>query len=91
MRYNGKKPTKVESRLGELVIERGYLYCVCCKCGLFPLDGQLELRGRDWSEGLEREAVWLSGSVSSYAMVSEILKRVGQVVWISKTLMRKGG
>jgi len=36
MRYKGKKPTKVESRLGELVIERGYYYCACCKCGVFP-------------------------------------------------------
>ena len=47
--------------------------------GFFPLDGQLELRGRDWSEGLEREAVWLSGAASSYDFVSEILMRVGQV------------
>ena len=47
--------------------------------GFFPLDGQLELRGRDWSEGLEREAVWLSGAASSYELVSEILMRVGQV------------
>jgi hypothetical protein len=36
MRYKGKKPTKVESRLGELVIERGYYYCARCKCGFFP-------------------------------------------------------
>lgn len=36
MRYKGKKPTVVESRLGELKIMRGYYYCSHCKCGLFP-------------------------------------------------------
>jgi hypothetical protein len=56
--------------------------------GFFPLDGQLELRSGDWSEGLEREAVWLSGAVSSYAMVSEILKRVGQVEMSSTSIWR---
>lgn len=56
--------------------------------GFFPLDGQLELRGRDWSEGLERDAVWLSGAVSSYALVSEILMRVGQVEMSSSSIWR---
>lgn len=36
MRYKGKKRTAVESRLGELTLERGYYYCAHCKCGLFP-------------------------------------------------------
>ena len=36
MRYKGKKPTTVESRLGELTVKRGYYYCAHCKCGLFP-------------------------------------------------------
>jgi hypothetical protein len=36
MRYKGKKLTAVESRLGELAIERGYYYCAHCKCGIFP-------------------------------------------------------
>lgn len=36
MRYKGKKRTAVESRLGELEIERGYYYCARCRCGFFP-------------------------------------------------------
>ena len=56
--------------------------------GFFPLDRQLALRGRGWSEGLEREAVWLSGAVSSYEMVSEILMRVGQVEMSSSSVWR---
>lgn len=56
--------------------------------GFFPLDGQLELRGRDWSEGLEREAVWLSGAVPSYEMVAEILRRVGQMEMSQASIWR---
>lgn len=56
--------------------------------GFSPLDGQLELRGRDWSEGLEREAVWLSGAVSSYELVGEILQRVGQMEMSQSSIWR---
>ena len=46
------------------------------------------MRGGDWSEGLECEAVWLSGAVSSYEMVSEILMRVGQVEMSQSSVWR---
>ena len=36
MRYKGKKRTRVESRTGELDVERGYYYCPKCKERLFP-------------------------------------------------------
>ena len=32
-----------------------------------------------WSEGVEREAVWLSGAVSSFELVEEVLKRIGRI------------
>ncbi len=44
-----------------------------------PLDEQLGLGSKPWSAGLEREAVWLSGSVGSFEQVEAVLKRVGQV------------
>lgn len=47
--------------------------------GFFPLDKQLEVGERAWSEGVERLAVWLSGAVSSFALVEEVLAQVGQV------------
>ena len=56
--------------------------------GFFPLDEQMELRGRDWSEGLEREAVWLSGVACSYESVRDILKRVGQVEMSQPSIWR---
>lgn len=47
--------------------------------GFFPLDRQLELGGSRRSEGLAREIAYLSGSVSSFRLVSEILQRIGQL------------
>ena len=37
-----------------------------------------------WSEGVLREAVWLSGAVPSYELAEEILRRIGQI-HISRT------
>ena len=36
MRYKGKKRTQVESRTGNLDVERGYYYCSKCKERIFP-------------------------------------------------------
>lgn len=49
------------------------------KVGFSPLDQQLEVAGRQWSEGVEREAVWLSGAVSSFGLVTEVLERIGGI------------
>jgi hypothetical protein len=34
--YKGQKERTVDSRAGEVVIERGYYYCAGCQSGLFP-------------------------------------------------------
>lgn len=49
------------------------------KAVFFPLDVQLELRGGPWSEGLRRDAVWLSGVASSYELAGEVLQRIGHM------------
>jgi len=49
------------------------------EAGFFPLDKQLELGDCVWSEGLEREAVWLSGVAPSFELAKEILNRIGQI------------
>jgi hypothetical protein len=36
LRYKGRKSKKVESRLGELHIDRGRYWCPCCESGVFP-------------------------------------------------------
>ena len=45
--------------------------------GFFPLDEQLELEDQRWSEGLAKQAVWLSGLVP-YEQAAEIMQTVGQ-------------
>jgi len=44
----------------------------------FPLDEQLKIWEKHWSEQVAKQAVWLSGLVS-YAQAAEILQRVGQM------------
>jgi len=36
MRYKGMKGTWVESRVGNVELERGYYYCETCEAGVFP-------------------------------------------------------
>lgn len=48
------------------------------RVGFFPLDNQLELIERHWSQGLVRQAVWLSGLVA-YEQAETILQEIGQV------------
>jgi hypothetical protein len=36
MHYQDRKANTVESRVGQLPLERGYYYCETCKSGLFP-------------------------------------------------------
>jgi hypothetical protein len=62
---------------------------VAAKAVFFPLDQQLELEARAWSEGVERTAVWLSGVVASFELVEEVLRRVGQVEMSRSTIWRR--
>jgi hypothetical protein len=55
----------------------------------FPLDEQLELWEQRWSEGLAKEAVWLSGVVDSYAEAGEVMRRVGHVEMSTSTIWRR--
>jgi hypothetical protein len=36
MRYKGQKGTDIETRLGDIAVERGYYYCAHCESGFFP-------------------------------------------------------
>lgn len=56
--------------------------------GIFPLDAQLEVSGSIWSEGLKREAVWLSGVAASYELAEEVLARIGQVAVSRSSIWR---
>ncbi len=45
---------------------------------VFPLQGQLEQPDEGWSEGIARQAVWLSGLVP-FEQAEKILQEMGQV------------
>lgn len=55
----------------------------------FPLDKQLGLVERNWSEGLVKQGVWLSGRAGSYAEAAEIFERIGRVAVSDSTLWRQ--
>ena len=57
--------------------------------GFSPLDRQLELWEKNWSEGLAKEAVWLSGAMGSFERAEEAFARVGHVSMLASTLRHK--
>jgi hypothetical protein len=54
----------------------------------FPLDEQLGLKARHWSEGVLKLMVWLSGIVD-YRTAEEILERVGQISAADSSIRRR--
>ena len=54
----------------------------------FPLDEQLGLLTKNWSEGVVKQAVWLSG-MAPYAKVQEILAEVGQIHISTSSIWRQ--
>jgi hypothetical protein len=56
MRYKGKKRTDVESRTGRLRIGEVTTTVRSARRAFFPLDRQLRLQDRNWSEGVAEAA-----------------------------------
>ena len=54
----------------------------------FPLDRQLRVEGRQWSEGLCKLAVWLDGLVT-FAHTESVLHQVGQLHMSDSTAWRE--
>ena len=52
-----------------------------------PLDEQLKLWQKNWSEQVAKQAVWLSGMLP-YAQVAEVLDEVGRVGLSASTAWR---
>jgi hypothetical protein len=44
---------------------------------------------KNWSEGLAKEAVWLSGAMPSYEQAEEALARIGRVTMSDSTIWRR--
>jgi len=78
MHYKDQKPNTVESRVGKLPLTRGYYYCETCRAGLFPLDEQLQVWDKHWSERVAKYAVWLSG-LMEFEEAERVLNQIGQI------------
>lgn len=55
----------------------------------FPLDEQLGLVEKNWSAGIVKEAVWLSGTMKSYEEAAEVLERIGRIAISDSTIWRQ--
>jgi len=55
----------------------------------FPLDRQLGVVERNWSEGIVKEALWLSGTMNSYEAATTVLLRIGRIAIAESTLWRQ--
>lgn len=47
------------------------------------------MSGSSWSEGVERDAVWLSGVVPSFELAEEILRRIGDIEMSRTSIWRR--
>jgi hypothetical protein len=54
-----------------------------------PLDEQLGLWEKNWSEGLAKEAVWISGVVDSYEEAETVMRRIGHVAMSDSSIWRR--
>jgi hypothetical protein len=52
---------------------------LAAKAGFFPLDDQLRLWDGHWSEGVVREALWVSGITHSYRDAQTALERLSRI------------
>lgn len=55
----------------------------------FPLDEQLGLREKNWSEGVVKGAIWLSGVIDSFEEAEEVFERIGQVSMSQSTIWKR--
>ena len=56
--------------------------------GFFPLDEQLDLWEKHWSEQVAKQAVWLSGLVP-FAQVEQVMREVGRIYISQSSVWRR--
>jgi hypothetical protein len=58
------------------------------RAGFSPLDEQLQLWEKHWSEGVAQDAVWLSGIVD-FEKAEEVMERIGQMSISDSSIWRR--
>lgn len=79
MEDKGLQELSFVSRTGEVQVARGYYYCEFCQQGIHPLDRQLQLAGKHWSEGVARWLTWLNGHTLTYGESVAVLNTLTDV------------
>lgn len=59
------------------------------EAGFFPLDRQLAVWDKHWSEEIVKQVVWLSGKTSSYEDAAQVMERIGKVSLSDSTIWRR--
>jgi len=88
MMNKGKQTKRVGTRIGTIEVERDYYYCGECKEGVFPLDEQLAIWDKKWSEGVAKQAVkW--GRRLTFEEATEALQELGQIEISKSSIWRR--
>jgi len=87
-RCAGRRPKKLVTTLGEIVIERPYYHCGQCGRGFAPRDRQLDVEATRHSPGVRRMAA-LVGSETSFERGRALLDELAGVALTAKAVERE--
>jgi len=87
-RCAGRRPKKLVTTLGEIVIERPYYHCGQCGRGFAPRDRQLDVEATRHSPGVRRMAA-LVGSETSFERGRVLLDELAGVALTAKAVERE--
>jgi hypothetical protein len=83
----GRRPKRIVTVLGPLVLKRAYYHCQTCGHGFYPRDRQLGVEGRSLSPGVTR-MVGLVGAATSFEEGSTLLRELAGVELGTKRVER---
>lgn len=87
-RCAGRRPKKLVTLLGEVIVERPYYHCRRCGNGLVPRDRELDIESKQCSPGVRRMAA-LVGSETSFERGRALLDELAGVALTAKAVERE--
>ena len=87
-RYAGRRPKKLVTMLGEVVVERPYYHCSRCGKGFAPHDQELAVKATQYSPGVRRMTA-LVGSETSFDRGRALLDELAGVRLTAKAVERE--
>ena len=87
-RYAGRRPKKLVTMLGKVVVERPYYHCSRCGKGFAPHDQELAVKATQYSPGVRRMTA-LVGSETSFDRGRALLDELAGVRLTAKAVERE--